>query len=71
VDNEPKNQASPNLRQDIIDLSRDSPQKTRMVLDVFEHFNENELLKILAIIKNFTSNEISKMIAKLQKQCRI
>lgn len=64
-------QAPPDLMQDILDLSRDSPKKTGMVLNVFEHFNEKELLKILAIIKNFTSAEISKMIAKLQKECRI
>ena len=67
-DCELKDRVSPNLKQDILSLSRESPMKSRIMLNIFKYFNEDELLRILGIMKNFTSTEIEEMINKLQEE---
>lgn len=64
---EHKDKVTPNLRQTLLDLSRDSIDKTETILYVFKYLEKTDLYKILTIKENFTSTKIDKMINKLMK----
>jgi len=65
---EHEDKVTPNLRRDILKLSREGPKKTEIMFNIFEYLERKELLKILAIMKNFTPTEIEKTINKLKKK---
>jgi len=65
---EHKDKVTPNLRRDVLELSRESPKKNEIMLNIFKYFKEKDLLKILAIMKNFTPTEIDKTIDKLKEE---